>query len=108
MTMIAVITTVDGLDSARAIARVLVERRLSACVQISRIESLYDWRGTTEQAEEFRLFAKTVADRYAAVEAAILEHHPYDLPAVFALDIGQASAPYAAWVREQSSGDVAG
>ena len=107
MKMIAVLTTVDALERARAIARVLVERRLSACVQISRIESLYEWQGSTEQAEEFRVFAKTVEDRYPAVEAAILEHHPYDLPAVYAMDIGQASAPYAEWVHEQSSGDVA-
>lgn len=37
---------------------------------------------------------------------AILEQRPYDLSAVYAMDIGQASAPCAQRVHEHSSGDV--
>lgn len=103
MTMIAVLTTVDSLDEAQAIARALVERRLAACVQISKIDSVYEWQGAVQSEPEFRLFAKTVKSRYAEVESAILELHSYDLPAVYSIDIEDAHGPYADWVREHSS-----
>lgn len=103
--MIGVLTTLDSAEKARSIASALVERNLAACVQISKIESVYTWQGEAQNDAEFRVFAKTVKDRYAEVEAAILELHPYDLPAIYALDIEHAYEPYAAWVHENSSGD---
>ena len=69
MELIAVFTTTDSLEEARAIASMLVERRLAACVQISTIESVYTWRGTAQNEREFRLLAKTVSANYAAVDA---------------------------------------
>lgn len=102
MTIIAVLTTVDSREEAQAIARALVERKLAACVQISQIESVYNWQGETRIDAEFRIFAKTEEDRYADVEAAILELHSYELPAVYAMDIAHVHEPYADWVRENS------
>ncbi len=104
MAMQAVFTTVDSLDKAQQLAAVLIKRRLGACVQISRISSVYVWQEEVRNDEEFRLLVKTQKDRYPDVEAAILEAHPYDLPAVFAIDVDQAYGPYAEWVRGNAAG----
>lgn len=104
MAMQAVITTVDSLDKAQQLAALLVERKLSACVQISTISSVYVWQGEIRNDEEFRLLAKTQTDRYPDVEAAILEAHPYDLPAIFAIDVDEAYGPYTEWVETNASG----
>jgi periplasmic divalent cation tolerance protein len=104
MSVIAVLTTVDSEDEARKIADALVERKLAACVQVSRIDSVYTWEGETQNEAEFRLMIKTAAARYAAVEAAIVALHPYELPAIYALDLPQVYAPYAEWVDEHSRG----
>ena len=104
MTIQAVFTTVDSLDKAQQLAGLLVERKLGACVQISKISSVYVWQGETQNDEEFRLLVKSRKDRYPDVEAAILEAHPYDLPAIFAIDIDQAYGPYAEWVQENAAG----
>ena len=98
MSIIAIMTTTDSLEEARSIAATLVERRLVACAQISSIQSYYTWQGAVQNDDEFRLLLKTTKDRYPQVEAAILELHSYDLPAVVALDIARAHAPYAEWV----------
>lgn len=103
MSIIAIITTTDSLDEARSIASVLVERQLAACAQISPIQSYYTWQGTVQNDEEYRVFIKTTEDRYADVEAAILELHSYELPAIVALDITRAYGPYAEWVTESVS-----
>jgi len=103
MNIIAIMTTTDSLDEARSIAAALVERKLAACVQISPIQSYYRWQGAVQNDEEFRILIKTVEDRYADVEAAILELHSYDLPAVLALDVTHAYGPYREWVNDSVS-----
>ena len=103
MNIIAIMTTTDSLDEARAIASAVVERKLAACAQISPIQSYYTWQGAVRNDEEFRILIKTVEDRYADVEAAILELHSYDLPAVVALDVTHAYGPYSDWVTDSVS-----
>jgi periplasmic divalent cation tolerance protein len=103
MNIIAIMTTTNSLDEARAIASALVERKLAACAQISPIQSYYTWQGAVQNEEEFRILIKTVEDRYADVEAAILELHSYDLPAVLALDVTHAYGPYCEWVIDSVS-----
>ena len=104
MTTIAVFTTIDSIEQAHAIASALVERKLAACVQISTIESVYTWQGSTQNEPEFRVLVKTTEDRYAEVEAAIRELHSYDLPAIYAIGMERVFEPYAEWVAANSSG----
>ena len=48
MTAIAVVTTVASKKEARTIALALVEAKLVACAQISKIDSVYAWKGAIE------------------------------------------------------------
>lgn len=99
-----VMTTVATADQARALARAMVERRLAACAQITAIESFYRWKGAVENEPEWRVLFKTRADGWAAIEAAIRELHPYELPAIHAVETARAYAPYAEWVDESTRG----
>lgn len=101
--VLIVLTTVNNQADAQALARILVEKRLAACAQINAIESVYRWEGAIQQGTEWRILLKTASDRYQALEAAILEHHPYDLPAIVALPCSQALAPFADWVAQESN-----
>ena len=102
MNTIAVLTTIDSEERARAMAESLVERKRAACVQISAIDSVYEWQGAIQNDREYRLMAKTIASRYADIEAAIRELHTYDLPAIYAIELTEVFAPYADWVAENS------
>ncbi len=106
MTAIAVMTTTPSADEAHAIASSLVERKLAACVHIVPIESVYSWEGEVQNDSEYRLLAKTTEARYADVEAAILELHSYDLPAVVAFHIAGGYMPYLDWVEANAQGDA--
>ena len=97
--LVAIVTTVATREQAQAIATDLVERGLAACAQWSPIDSIYRWQGALQHDTEIRLLLKTTAANYAAVEAAIRERHPYELPAIYALAIVDAFDPYADWVR---------
>ena len=99
---VLVVTTVADRDDAVRIARAVVERGLAACAQISSIDSWYRWQGAVQNEAEFRILFKVATSAYDAAEAAILELHPYELPAIHAIAVGRAHAPYADWVAANS------
>ena len=104
MKLLAVFTTVASREEAQKIASALVERKLVACAQISKIDSFYFWQGAVQHEPEFRIVFKTTETQYQAVEAAIREMHSYELPAVYAVAVEHAYGPYASWVIEGSVG----
>ena len=79
----------------------LVERRLAACVQVvGPVESRYRWEGRVETATEWLCVAKTTAERYDELEAAIGELHSYDVPEILAVPVVRGSAAYLRWLGD--------
>lgn len=96
---ILVHTTLPDEDSARSLARALVEARLAACVAIGApVESLYHWQGAIENAREVPLTIKTRADCYASIAEAIRSRHPYELPEILAVPVTDGHPDYLAWI----------
>lgn len=88
---------------AGQIAQSLVERRLAACVtELPGARSTYRWQGAVETADESVLMIKTRAGQLKALNAAIVELHPYDVPEVIAVDIAGGHAPYLDWLRTET------
>ena len=102
MRFLAVLTTIDDEIRARALAMALVEQRLVACAQISRIESVYRWEGEVQQEPEYRLLLKTTEARYRELEHAIGTLHPYETPAIIALPIEKAEAAFGDWISSET------
>ncbi len=100
---ILVVTQMPDRASALTLARLLVESRLAACVSVgSPVESLYHWRGKIETAQEIPVVVKTRPERYAAVEASIRAHHPYELPEIVAVPVTDGLAPYLQWIADET------
>lgn len=96
-----VITTLPTQAAAEEFAAALVEQRLAACVQISGpILSIYRWRGSINQDQEFSLCCKTTVSRLPQLLDYLIAHHPYELPEILALSL-KASNEYAHWLRDQ-------
>lgn len=94
-----VLTTVSSPDEGRRVARLLVERRLAACVNlIPNMTSIYRWRGGVEVASEVLMVIKTTTDQIPALESAVRELHPYEVPEFLALDVESGSRPYLDWL----------
>lgn len=98
-----VLTQMPDHASAQALARALVEERLAACVTVGPpVDSLYHWRGEIETAKEVPVVIKTREDRYAAIEAAILARHPYELPEILAVPIQHGIQRYLDWIDAET------
>ncbi len=104
-----VLTTLDNADAAHAMAHALVERRLAACVSIvERVHSIYRWQGEVETADEWLLLIKTVAGHVEALETALRELHPYQIPELVVLPIEASSPEYLRWILANTSPTVVG
>ncbi|MBA3003041.1 MAG: divalent-cation tolerance protein CutA [Desulfurivibrio sp.] len=96
---IQVSTTVGSEEEAGAIARLLVEKRLAACVQVlGPITSHYHWQGKIETAGEYLCLAKSRAALYSEIEAAIKAIHPYEVAEIISTPIIGGSKEYLAWL----------
>lgn len=103
MKFCCVLTAVPTISKARQMAGLLISRRLAACVQIiPGIESHYCWKGKKETSREVLLIIKTRVPLYKPLEKAILKHHPYEVPEIVCLAIGQGSKTYLDWVRGET------
>ena len=103
---IQVMTTTDSRENAETIARVLVEGRLAACVQVvGPISSTYWWQGNIERTEEWLCLAKSTERCFDELEQQIRSVHPYDVPEVLALPVTAGSGAYLAWLRRELQED---
>lgn len=103
MTALLVITTLPDAASAQTLASALVDRRLAACVSLlAPCRSVYRWQGQIEQADEVPLLIKTTRVRYAALEAAIRDLHPYELPEIIAVPVERGLPAYLDWVAAET------
>ena len=102
--VIAMVTCASEKE-ARRIARVLVERRLAACVNFFSVpvHSIYCWKGKVESVKEFLLMIKSSRKRFRAVAAEVRRLHSYDVPEIIALPIARGSANYLDWIAESVS-----
>jgi periplasmic divalent cation tolerance protein len=99
-----VFTNLPDREAAVKLARDLIAKRLAACVNVlSGCTSVYRWDGNVEHADEIPVLIKTRASRYAEIEAAIRELHPYELPEVIAVPIVHGLPDYLDWVTEETA-----
>lgn len=107
MDCLLVFTNLPDREAALALARSLVERRVAACVNVlAECTSVYRWQGTVETAAEVPVLMKTTAGRYEALEQAIRELHPYELPEIVAVRIDGGLPGYLEWVAAETRSDT--
>lgn len=98
-----VLTNLPDAAAANTLAALLIERRLAACVNIlAPCTSVYRWQGAVETASEVPLLIKTTRARYAELQAAVQEVHPYELPELIAVPVTDGLPGYLAWVAAET------
>jgi periplasmic divalent cation tolerance protein len=92
-------TTADNREVATGLARSAVEAGLAAGAQVFGPAVTVFWHlGELGEGEEWQVFLKTTADRYADLEAHLIREHPWDNPEVTAVELTAGSTRYLAWI----------
>ena len=98
---IVVLITSESIEEADHIARVLLEKKKVACVNIIRgIDSYFWWEGKPDLARENLLIAKTKSALLPEIIALASKLHSYDVPEVIALPITGGNQDYLNWIEQ--------
>lgn len=95
-----VFCTCPDKDTAKKLARLLVEKNLAACVNIlPGITSVYEWEGKIETVSEHLLLIKSIKDNYRTIETTLFKYHPYEVPEIIAVNIERGLPEYLDWIN---------
>lgn len=97
-----IISTYPDKKSISKIADKLVREKLVACVNMTKISSVYSWEGKIENADEFLAIFKTTQKNKARVKNEIKTTHPYKVPEIAEIQISSINKPYLDWLVEST------
>lgn len=98
-------TTWPDAETAERAAEAAVGSGLAACVNILGAgRSIFRWQGKIECADETVALFKTSTAKAEILTQLIIERHPYDVPAILALNIEivGSNPAFLAWILERS------
>ena len=101
---IVIVSTYPDKKSISQVAHVVVEKKLVACVNYTKINSIYSWKGKIEDTEEFLALFKTTAKSKQKLKEAIAKSHPYHVPEIVELKMDDINVPYMKWLEESTLG----
>jgi periplasmic divalent cation tolerance protein len=103
MSALLVFTNLPDRPAAERLADTLVQKNLAACVNIlAPCRSVYRWKDAVQHDEEHPMLIKTTRERYAALEQALREGHPYELPEIIAVPIERGLPAYLEWLAAET------
>jgi len=103
MKLVVIISTYPDKKSISKIANQLVKNKTVACVNISKISSIYSWKDKVENSSEYIAIFKTVPKNKSLLKKKIKETHPYDVPEIAEIDVNSIDNSYLKWVIESTN-----
>ncbi len=99
-----IISTYPDRKSVLKITNVVITKQLAACVNFTKINSIYTWQGKIEKTEEFLAFFKTTSKVSSSLKNEIKKLHPYKVPEIAEIKINSVNKSYLDWLM-QSTGN---
>jgi len=97
--MYVMFSTCPDKNSAKKIAKALVEKNLIACASIVKIEeSIYKWKGKLVEEKEYLLIMKAKKDKYNRIEMVLKINHPHKVPELICMEVKKGNKEYIDWV----------
>ncbi|ACI19651.1 divalent-cation tolerance protein CutA [Dictyoglomus thermophilum] len=99
--MILAIVTIDTWENAERISNILLDEKLSACINIiPGVKSIYIWQGEKKSDDEVIMLIKTEKNKFPDLVKRIKELHPYELPEIIGIPINYGLPEYLEWVKD--------
>ena len=93
-------TTTPSPEDAQRIARLLIEEKLAACVQLLPIQSFFTWKDRIQQDNETLLLIKTRKALFEAAIARIKDVHRYEVPEIVGTELVAGFQGYFDWIEQ--------
>jgi len=106
-TGVIILSTFPSEELAAEIANKVVSARLCACVNFTKVRSIYSWHGKVEDQTEFIALFKTTSRSARKLKDEILKLHPYEVPEIVELKMTDVSKSYLSWLGAELMQTVA-
>ena len=97
---VIVTTLCNREDIANKIVNTLLEKKLAAGSQITKVNSKYWWNEELEKCDEYKLEFRTKEDLFNEIETEIKRIHDYEVPEISCYEIKNASKEFFNWIDE--------
>ena len=82
MEVLIMITTESTKTNAFRLAKLLVQKKLAACVSIKQIFSIYEWDNNIEETKEFEIIIKSKPELKDDLIDSLHKISTYDIPQI--------------------------
>ena len=103
MKPVMIISTYPNKKLITKIANEFLKNKIIACVNISKISSIYSWNGKVENTSEYLAIFKTVSKNKKLLKQKIKETHPYDIPEIAEIDVTSLNKLYLNWLIDSTN-----
>ncbi len=103
MKPIIIISTYPNKNSINKIANKLVKDKIVACVNITKISSIYSWQGKIKNTSEYLALFKTTQKNKKSLKEKIKATHPYKVPEIAEINITSINKSYLKWLVESTT-----
>lgn len=99
---IIVTTLCDKEEIANKIIDTLLEKRLVAGSQLSKVHSKYWWNYELEECDEYKLEFRTKESLFSEIENEIKKIHDYDVCEISYYEIKNSSKEFLSWIYKNT------
>ena len=103
MKPVLIISTYPNKKLISKISNDLIKNKIIACVNISKIDSIYSWNGKIQNSPEYIAIFKTISKNKTKLKKVIAETHPYDVPEIAEIDVTSINKSYLNWLIESTN-----
>lgn len=99
---IVVITLCNKEEIANKIINLLLEKRLVAGSQLSKVHSKYWWNSQLEECDEYKLEFRTKESLFNEIKDEINKIHDYEVAEISYYEIVNANSEFLKWIDENT------
>jgi periplasmic divalent cation tolerance protein len=103
MKPVMIISTYPNKKLITKIANEFLKNKIIACVNISKISSIYSWNGKIENNSEYLAIFKTTSKNKKLLKQKIKETHPYEIPEIAEIDVISLNNLYLNWLKDSTT-----
>ena len=99
--MVFIHTTCATFEEAETLGRLIIDKKMGACVHHWPIKSMYNWKGEYKKVDEVMMVITTFESKLEEVNDLISKHHSYSTPLIAGVDIRRINRAYKEWMMEE-------
>lgn len=89
------------MEEAEKLAKLIIEKKMGACVDYWPVNSYYRWEGSAGLHSEVMILITTFESKLEDMNELISQNHTYATPLIAGVDVRRVNRSYKEWMTEE-------